>query len=161
MNIRARYNKGHYSIGQSPQISTVSLPDIVFMLLFFFMVVTKLRNTELKLALKKPNADQATKIESKTLINYIYVGKPLPQYAMNSEETVIQLGDKFAQISDIPEFIKKHKLTVIPEQHGQITTSLRIDKNVKMNVVKDIKIALRKSDQLKLSYSVDDAKNTK
>lgn len=161
MNIKGRYNKGHHHLGQNPQISTASLPDIVFMLLFFFMVVTKLRNTEVKLVIQKPNADQATKIESKTLVNYIYVGKPLPQYAINTEETVIQLGDKFAKISDIPEFIKKHKQTIIPEQHAQITTSLRIDKNVKMSMVKDIKIALRKSDQLKVSYSVDDLKKIK
>ena len=59
-----------------PGISTASLPDIVFMLLFFFMVTTVMRETELKI--KKPQLPKATeikKLERKSLVSYIYVGK--------------------------------------------------------------------------------------
>ena len=55
-----------------PEVSTASLPDIIFMLLFFFMVVTKLRDSELKLNVNTPSASELTKLEKKSLVNYIY-----------------------------------------------------------------------------------------
>ena len=50
-----------------PAISTASLPDIVFMLLFFFMVTTVMRPTELKVKIKTPEASEVTKLKKKSL----------------------------------------------------------------------------------------------
>ncbi len=138
----------------SPAISTASLPDIIFMLLFFFMVVTTMRDTELMIEVKTPNATELTKLEKKSLVNYIYIGKPKPKY----QETYgtnprIQLGDKFASEKDIPLFLQQHKAKIPEVQRGGIKTSLRIDENVKMGVVADVKTALRKSGQLLVNYS--------
>ena len=57
-----------------PEISTASLPDIIFMLLFFFMVVTVLRDATLKVSVSTPNASELTKLEKKSLVNYLYIG---------------------------------------------------------------------------------------
>ena len=64
----------------TPGISTASLPDIVFMLLFFFMVVTKMRDTELMVKVNTPQASELTKLEKKTLVNFIFVGRPTDKY---------------------------------------------------------------------------------
>ena len=64
----------------SPAISTASLPDIIFMLLFFFMVVTVLRDAELKVKVVTPYATELTKLEKKSLVNYLYIGKPLKKF---------------------------------------------------------------------------------
>ncbi len=138
----------------SPAISTASLPDIIFMLLFFFMVVTVLRDAELKVSVKTPNATELTKLQEKSLVNYLYVGKPVKKY----QETYgtsprLQLGDKFATIADIPLFLEQHKIKVPEAKRPRITSSLRVDGEVTMGIVQDVKTQLRKSGQLKVNYS--------
>lgn len=86
-----------------PGISTASLPDIVFMLLFFFMVTTVMRETELKIKTPKlPQADQIQKLERKSLVSYIYVGKS-KDASIGGDK--IQLNDRISNISDIKSFI--------------------------------------------------------
>ena len=90
-----------------PAISTASLPDIIFMLLFFFMVVTVLRDAELKVRVVTPYASELTKLEEKSLVNYLYIGKPTKQYqATYGTKPRLQLGDKFSEVRDIPLFQK-------------------------------------------------------
>ena len=135
-------------------MSTASLPDIVFMLLFFFMVVTVLRDAELKVKVTTPYATELTKLEEKSLVNYLYIGRPLTKYqALYGTKPRMQLGDKFAEIRDIPLFLERHKVKVPESRHGQITSSLRVDGEVTMGIVQDVKTQLRKSGQLKVNYS--------
>jgi len=138
----------------NPEVSTASLPDIIFMLLFFFMVVTVLRDAELKLDVTTPYATELTKLEEKSLVNYLYIGKPKPKYQkLYGTSPRLQLGDKFSTIADIPIFLEKHKIKVPEARHGQITSSLRVDGKVTMGIVTDVKTKLRKSGQLKVNYS--------
>jgi biopolymer transport protein ExbD len=138
----------------TPAISTASLPDIIFMLLFFFMVVTVLRDAEIKVTVNTPRATELTKLEKKSLVHYIYIGKPMKQYqAVYGTSPRIQLGDKFSSERDIPLFVEQHRVKVPENQRGGITTSLRIDGQVTMGIVTDVKTALRKCNQLKVNYS--------
>ena len=138
----------------SPTVSTASLPDIIFMLLFFFMVVTVLRDAELKVKVTTPYATELTKLEEKSLVNYLYIGKPVERYReLYGTKPRIQLGDKFANLNDIPLFLERHTIKVPEARHGQITSSLRVDGEVTMGIVQDVKTQLRKSGQLKVNYS--------
>jgi len=137
-----------------PAISTASLPDIIFMLLFFFMVVTVMRDSTLKVEVVVPQATELTKLEKKSLVNYLYIGKPMEQY----QETYgtsprLQLGDKIAAIADIPLFLEQHRSGVPEKQRPGISSSLRVDGEVTMGFVSDIKTELRKANQLKINYS--------
>lgn len=137
-----------------PAISTASLPDIIFMLLFFFMVVTVLRDAELKVKVTTPFASELTKLEEKSLVNYIYIGKPVQKYQdIYGTKPRIQLGDKFATTADIPLFLERHKIKVPEVKRPRITSSLRVDGEVTMGIVQDVKTQLRKSGQLKVNYS--------
>ena len=137
-----------------PAISTASLPDIVFMLLFFFMVVTKLRDSEVKVAQNTPSITELTKLEEKSLVNFIMIGKPVAKYqAVYGTKPRIQLGDKISSEVDIPLFLEKHKATVAESRRGGITSSLKIDGDVTMGIVEDVKTMLRKSGQLRVNYS--------
>jgi len=138
----------------SPAISTASLPDIVFMLLFFFMVVTVLRDSELMVKVSTPFASELTKLEEKSLVNYLYIGKPLQKYQkVYGTKPRMQLGDKFADLREIPLFLERHKVKVPEAKRPKITSSLRVDGEVTMGIVQDVKTALRKSNQLKVNYS--------
>ncbi len=138
----------------NPEVSTASLPDIIFMLLFFFMVVTVLRDSELKVANNLPSASELTKLEKKSLVNHLLVGKPVEKYqATYGTKPQLQLGDKFADIKDIPLFIEKHRTSVNEKEIPQIISSLKIDGDVTMGFITDIKTQLRKAGQLKVNYS--------
>ena len=137
-----------------PAISTASLPDIIFMLLFFFMVVTVLRQSELKLKVVTPEATELTKLEDKSLVNYIYVGKPTPQYQdLYGTAPQLQLNDKISRLNQIPFFLAEFKQGVPELLHGRITSSLRVDGEITMGIVTDVKTELRKAGQLRVNYS--------
>ena len=138
----------------SPEVSTASLPDIIFMLLFFFMVVTVLRDAELKVAVNTPQATELTKLEEKSLVNYLYIGRPMKKFQdLYGTKPRLQLGDKFASVAEIPLFLNQHKIKVPEAQRPRITSSLRVDGRVTMGIVQDVKTELRKSGQLKVNYS--------
>lgn len=140
--------------GDLPAISTASLPDIVFMLLFFFMVATVMREDTLMIENRLPSADQIEKLEKKNLVMYIYVGKPSSAYkAKYGSEARIQLNDKFAQVSEIAAFIAAERASKREEEIPYLTTSLRVDKEANMGIVSDIKQELRKVNALKINYT--------
>jgi hypothetical protein len=118
------------------------------------MVVTVLRDAEMKVSVVTPTATELTKFENKSLVNYIYVGKPVKKYQETyGTKARMQLGDKFATVADLPLFLEKHRSTIPESQRPGITSSLRVDGKVTMGIVTDIKTALRKANQLKLNYS--------
>ncbi len=137
-----------------PVISTASLPDIIFMLLFFFMVTTQLRKVEVRVETKLPAVWEVKKLEKKTLISYIYVGKPVKSLREKLGDSVrIQLNDAFSDVSDIPRFIAAERATKNSAEIPQMTVSLKIDEKAPMGIVTDIKQELRKCNALKINYS--------
>ena len=98
---------------ETPAISTASLPDIVFMLLFFFMVSTTMREVTLMIQNNLPQATQIAKLEKKSLVSNIYVGKPTLQYQKAyGTEPRIQLNDKFATLEDVGAFVAAERLQI-------------------------------------------------
>lgn len=137
-----------------PAISTASLPDIVFMLLFFFMVATTMRETTLLVENTLPYADQVEKLDKKDLVMYIYAGKPSQRYqASMGTEARIQLNDNFANINDIQQFIFAERESKREELVPFLTTSLKVDEETRMGLVSDIKLELRKAEALKINYT--------
>jgi len=137
-----------------PAVNTASLPDIVFMLLFFFMVTTVMRETTLKVENKTPKATEVQKLEKKSLVAYIYVGKPVRnlQSAFGTAPR-IQLNDAFKTVDDIPLFVEMEKESRDEAEQNKITWSLKVDAKTKMGIVTEVKQALRKVNALKLNYS--------
>jgi len=139
---------------ETPAISTASLPDIVFMLLFFFMVTTTIRDVSLLVKVQLPEATELTKLEKKSLVSYIYVGPPQKQYTkMFGTEPRIQLNDQFAKVSDIPDYILAERAARDEAEIPFMVTSLKVDELTKMQIVGDIKMELRKAAALHINYS--------
>lgn len=137
----------------TPGISTASLPDIIFMLLFFFMVVTVMRQDDPKVKIAKPNATETEKLEKKSLVDYINVGPPYD--VRFGTEPKIQLDDSFAELSEIRQWIDDNRERRKEAEKPQITTSLKVDSDTKMGIVTDIKQELREAQALKINYSVN------
>ena len=137
-----------------PPISTASLPDIVFMLLFFFMVSTTMREVTLNVKVKLPTATELSKLEKKSLVSYIYIGEPLRQWqAKYGVAPRIQLNDQFANVSDISNFIIAEREVRDEAERPMMITSLKVDENTKMGIVAEVKQELRKAAALHINYS--------
>lgn len=141
--------------GGTPGISTASLPDIVFMLLFFFMTATTMKDSDLMIENRLPKADQTAKLHKKQYIMYIYAGKPKDGYKSLGASDRIQLNDKISTVADLRSFVITERAERNSEDEKYLTASLKIDKDVKMGLVQDIKTELRKIDQLKVNYTTN------
>lgn len=137
-----------------PELNTSSLPDLIFTLLFFFMIVTTMREVSLKVQFRAPTGTELEKLEKKSLVTFIYVGQPNEQFrGKMGSETRIQLNDQFAETAQIQDFITQERLSMREDEQAFMTVSLKIDKETKMGIVSDIKQALRQAYALKINYS--------
>lgn len=142
----------------TPAVSTASLPDIVFMLLFFFMVTTVMREVDLKIKLSQPQATEIEKLKDRALVDYIYIGEPT-NTALYGTVPKIQLDDDFATVDDIQDYVIQKRAERAEQLHGAITVSLKVDEDTKMGIVTDVKQELRKVSALKISYSTREKMN--
>lgn len=135
-----------------PGISTGSMPDIIFIILIFYMVTTQMRDVTLKVKIVAPTATEVQKLEKKSLVSFIYIGPPT-QSKIYGTETRIQLNDSFRSVSDIPEYIYSEREQRDEADRQLLTTSLKVDSEVRMGVVTDVKQELRKVGAFKINYS--------
>jgi len=134
-----------------PAISTASLPDIVFMLLFFFMVTTVMREVDLKVKVNVPEATEIQKFKNKSLVTYIYIGEPTDDKLGTSSR--IQLGDAYAEVAEVGAYIETKRGEHDEAEVPLLITALKVDLSTKMGIVTEVKQELRKVSALKISYS--------
>jgi biopolymer transport protein ExbD len=153
-----------------PSISTASLPDIVFMLLFFFMVATKSKDNEASVMVKLPNASETGKLEDKTPTAYIQLGIPIQSLQkLYGDKTTIQLNDAIKSKKDIRMFVDEKRASIksnyseVDPQIGvskakKMVVCLKVDKETKLGVVSEVKEELRDASALKINYIVNESK---
>ncbi len=137
-----------------PTLNTASLPDLIFTVLFFFMVVTHMRKVTLKVKYTVPQGTELTRLTKKSAVSYIYIGRPnTPGQVLTTDGSAIQINDKYATTADIVDYIAAEKRRMSPEDKTRMTVSVKADRNTRMGVITDVKLALRKADVRKISYS--------
>ena len=138
----------------TPGLNMGSMSDIIFMLLFFFMVITTMRESELFVKITPPKGSEVTKLEKKSLVSYINIGVPQDNYtAKYGTEPRIQLNDQIADVEDIRQFVELEKSARSEEDSKLLTFAIKADGKVKMGLISDIKQELRASSALKLFYN--------
>lgn len=133
-------------------IPTSSMPDVVFMLLFFFMVTTELRETSIEVKQIIPKASQLRKLQRKSLVANLYIGEPTKpeQYG---KEPKIQADDVFIEPHDIIRWVNEQKSKLAENEKDQLTVALKADKDAKRGIIADIETELRKANARKLLYT--------
>lgn len=140
---------------ETPAISTASLPDIIFILLFFFMVVTVMREVEMKVQIKLPQGTELTEMQDKEALSYVYIGTPYEKYQEKyGDAPRIQLNDQFAYVDDIIPFCEEQKAEKREAVKKIFTVALKVDEETTMGIVTEVKQELRKGDFLRIMYSV-------
>lgn len=137
---------------ETPELNMGSMSDIIFMLIFFFMVITTMRESSLMVKVTVPQASEIQKLEKKSLVSYIYIGVPIEERKFGSA-TRFQLNDQFGEISDIATFIEAERAARDEADKPFLTTTIKCDKEVKMGDVTDVKQELRKVGALRIMYA--------
>ena len=140
------------STREMPEMNTSSLPDLIFTILFFFMIVTTMREVTLKVKFVVPAGTELEKLEKKSAVSFIYVGPPTDQLrAQFGSSTRIQLNDRYAEPSEVMDFVYQERQSM-SDQSAQVI-SIKADQKTQMGYITDIKEVLRKSWALKVNYS--------
>ncbi|MEM7548535.1 MAG: biopolymer transporter ExbD [Bacteroidota bacterium] len=140
------------SSNTSQDIPTSALPDIIFMLLFFFMVTTVLRETEILVEQQIPKATQLQKLQKKSLVTNMYIGKPKDTKRYGTEP-LIQVNDVFMEVSNVVLWVTQEKDKLSEVERDQITINMKVDSEAKMGIVSDVQQELKEANARKVLYS--------
>ncbi len=145
-------------VREVPGLNTSSLPDLIFSVLFFFMIVTHMRQVTLKVKFQVPQGKELTRLTKKSAVSYIYVGKPVSFSAgkQMGDTTLVQLNDKYATPAEVTDYLMAEKKRMSPEDQQQMTVSIKADRTTKMGVITDVKQALRRAKALRVNYSASE-----
>ena len=146
----SRFNKN--GSREMPELNTSSLPDLIFTILFFFMIVTTMREVTLQVKLTVPQGTELEKLEKKSAVSYIYVGPPTDALrAQMGSSTRIQLNDRYAEPREVMDFVAQERQGMANQAEQVI--SIKADSKTQMGIITDIKEVLRKSWALRINYS--------
>ena len=148
----SRFNKNGGR--EMPEMNTSSLPDLIFTILFFFMMVTSMREVTLMVKFERPAGTQLEKLARKSCTSFIYIGKPTDALQTQfGSGTRIQLNDKFAEVNEVYDFIMEDRNELAEVDKPFYTVSLKCDKETPMGIITDVKQELRRCSALKIMYS--------
>lgn len=134
-----------------PGLNTSSLPDLIFSVLFFFMIVTHMRKANVLVKYTVPAGTELTRLTKRSATSYIYVGTPMQPLADGGSE--IQLNDKLVSPAEIETYMIRQRKDLGKEDKEKMQVSIKADRKTKMGVITDIKQALRKANVLQITYS--------
>ena len=143
--------------GGVPMLNTSSMPDLMFTVLFFFMIVTHMRKVTLKVQYQVPQGKELTRLTKKTAISYIHIGKPFMGLVPKSSSQQIQLNDKMVSVEEIAPYIAEERERMSPADLSNMTVSIKADKQTQMGVITDVKQQLRRANALRINYSATES----
>lgn len=139
---------------EQPGINTASLPDIVFMLLFFFMVATVTRESSPMVKIEQPKAKSITIVEDRSKVSSIYIGPAIDQGQYGSASRIQIGGQILPDATVVRTLIDKERGEKVEEfEKSLYTVSLKVDIETDMFVVDQVKQNLREIDARKILYS--------
>ena len=133
-----------------PELNTASLPDLIFTVLFFFMIVTHMRDVDLQVRYEVPQGTELQKLTHKSAVTYVYIGRvkdaPVDSF-------YIQLNNSLATVDDIKAYVESERSKMLSEDQPRMTVSIKADRDVPFGIISDVKKALQQSFALKVNYS--------
>lgn len=141
-----------------PELNMQSLPDLIFTVLFFFMLVTTMRSVPVKVRYQSPEGKEVVPLRKQKTTLYVFVGNPARQ---NGDSVVVQVADQFVPLSRVADRVAAYRDELLPDEREAMTVSMKIDRHVPMRVVNEVKWALREAGALRVHYSAVRESKTK
>lgn len=137
-----------------PSLNMTSLPDLIFTVLFFFIIVTHMREVTLKVKYHVPEGTELTKTKKSRALIHIYIGPPADHLQrFSGTDTHIQINDKYVSADEVTDYISEICRPLTPEERENITVAIKADRQTSMETIIKVKQALRKAGVLRISYS--------
>jgi biopolymer transport protein ExbD len=130
---------------QLPMLSTASLPDMIFTFLFFFMMVSSMRTVPTLTQVELPTASELQSLRERKLLVYVMAAPDQP----------LQVNSEQIRLDEMPAKLAALRDAVAPEDRGEMLAVLKLDKNLPMGLVDDIKQYLREAQVLRLYHSAE------
>lgn len=140
--MRAMKSKFMRTSRSMPGLNLASMPDLIFTVLFFFMLVTHMRDDNLKVKYEVPAGTEVRKLEQKTAVVNIYIG-----------EGGIQVDNQLVTLKGILPYVNQVRKNLSAENQEKLLVSIKADKKTPMGLIADVKKELQKSFALKINYS--------
>ena len=153
--IRKRIDRG------VPTLNTSSLPDLIFTVLFFFMVVTHMRQVTLKVRFRVPQGTELTRLTKKSAVSYVYIGRPseaVSGIVTSYKGMTVQLNDKYATPEEVTTYVSAERKAMSGDDQEQQIVSVKADRSTPMSLINEVKMALRRADVRRMSYSAEQKK---
>ena len=137
-----------------PALNTASLPDLIFSILFFFMLVVHMSKVRVHVKYQVPTATELSRLYNRSSVQYIYIGRPVNKLGqVDGKETVVQLNDHLTSIPEIRNYMNRLSAALPPEQRRQLSVSIKADRHVDMGTIMDLKQALREANVLNVNFT--------
>lgn len=133
-------------------MNTSALPDLIFTVLFFFMIVTHMRTETAKVRLEVPQGTELTKATKKRTITNLYIGRD------DKGETRIQIGERIVPLEMLGSVVTAVRNKMNDEDIELHTINIKADRDTPMGVITDVKQELRKAGALNIRYSAVEEK---
>ena len=164
--MRLRRGLFHRRERKMPGLNTSALPDLIFTVLFFFMIVTHMRDVELLVHYDVPQGTEVQKAVHKAAVAFIYVGRPASVgdhpsagvSALSADTFCIQLNNRLATVADIRAFVEEERERMSADDRGRMVVSIKADRDVPMSLIAEIKQALQRSFALRINYAATERK---
>lgn len=145
-----------------PTLNTASLPDLIFSILFFFMLVVHMRKATVHVKYQVPMATELSRMYNNSSIQHIYIGRPINKLGkVESNKMVVQLNDNITTISEIKKYLIQLSAVLPPEQRKQLSVSIKADRHADMGMIMDLKQALREANVLNINFTATMSRDNK
>lgn len=162
-----------------PMLNTASLPDLIFTVLFFFMIVTHMRTTTTKVKYALPQGTELKRLVKKSAVTYIYIGRDMPKTTRETSTVVspntssasspntstassmdvsaykVQLNNRVGTIGEVASFVANEKKRMNPDDQVKMTVSIKADRSTPMYVINAVKRAVRAGGATRINYSAE------
>ena len=152
--MRSKFQRKRMNV---PSLNMASMPDLIFTVLFFFMIVTHMRSDEVKVRVEVPQGKEIQKLANKASVVNIYIGHRNDGKG-DQQAWLVQFNGDLVNPEEIPARIEQIRASMSPENAEHLTVNLRADRRTPMGVINDVKQALQKSYALRVNYSATDLK---
>lgn len=138
-----------------PMLNTASLPDLIFTVLFFFMIVTHMRTTTSKVKYALPQGTELKRLVKKSAVTYIYIGCAMPETTREMSAYKVQLNNRVGTIGEVASFVANEKKRMNPDDQVKMTVSIKADRSTPMYVINAVKRAVRAGGATRINYSAE------
>ena len=154
-----------------PMLNTASLPDLIFTVLFFFMIVTHMRTTTSKVKYALPQGTELKRLVKKSAVTYIYIGRDMPKTTRETSTVAshntssaslmdvsaykVQLNNRVGTIGEVASFVANEKKRMNPDDQVKMTVSIKADRSTPMYVINAVKRAVRAGGATRINYSAE------